>query len=149
MKANVLVILFTIINFTLYSQNQELIKGKWTTFDGDGKLTGEIELYFKNDKLYGVITRAFSSDGKESPDVICKDCIGERNNKKIVGMTVVEGLSYDTKKEAYYGKKACFAPQQNLMADGKIWLDKNDKDILYLRGSVSIFHETQRWLRVK
>jgi len=125
------------------------VTGRWTTFDAKGKLTGEIELYLQNDLLYGKVTRAFLPDGTEVPDITCDGCIDGRDGQKIVGMIIVGGLTYNPKKDEYYGDKLCFSAMKNVLADGKIWIDKKDKDIVYIRGYMGPFYETQKWKRVK
>lgn len=140
-----LVITFNFVIITGYSQS---IEGKWETYDGKGNRTGDIEIYLQNDSLFGRITRAFLN-GVEVPEITCDGCIDGRDGQKVVGMIVLNGLKYNPKKNEYYGEKACFAPQKNMLANGKVWLDKNNKDILYLRGYLGLFYETQTWKRIK
>ncbi|MDL2240124.1 DUF2147 domain-containing protein [Bacteroidales bacterium OttesenSCG-928-K22] len=149
MKLKKIFCFILLLNISIYNCLTQNISGIWETYDGKGKRTGEIELYLQHDSLFGKITRAFLPDGSEVPDITCDGCIGERDGQKVVGMIVINGLKYNPKKDEYYGEKACFAPQKNLIANGKVWLDKNNKDILYLRGYLGPFYETQTWKRLK
>lgn len=144
------IILITLLFSTTALFCQEDISGLWESHDGAGNRTGEIKLYMKDGLLYGTITKAYHpKTGEEISDMICEGCRDKYNGQNIIGMTVVCGLEYDCNKEAYCGHSACFAPEKNMIANCKIWLDKEDHDIIYLRGYLGILFETQKWYRLR
>jgi len=69
--------------------------GKWKTIDDSTKEAKAIvEIWEHNGKLYGKIVKLFRKAG-EDQDPTCDKCKGDKKDKKVIGMVIVEGLSRD------------------------------------------------------
>ncbi|MGV6846501.1 MAG: DUF2147 domain-containing protein [Lutibacter sp.] len=136
-----LLLLLFLSNFTLSAQT---IFGKWKTIDDEtGKEKSIVEIYKENDKAYAIVLQILEK-GKE--DKICDQCKGDKKNKPVVGMVILNGLSKDDDE----------------WNDGKILDPKNGKEYkcyitlvepnkLKVRGYIgfSLIGRTQYWYRMK
>lgn len=138
----------TIIFLYLFSLviNAQEIKGKWITIDDDtGKEKSVVEIYEKeNGKIYGKIVE-FLEEGAQ-PEDPCEHCKGSMKGKKLMGFEVLK--DFEKKGDQYENGKVT-DPEENKTYASKIWVDKENPDILKVRGYVSIMYRTQEWKRKK
>lgn len=136
MKKTGLIIIFLVVTLSLFSQK---ITGKWKTIDHEtGKAKSYVEIYIKNNKLYGKI---LSLVGYED-DAVC-NCSGNNAGKPIVGMVFIKDFTFNGK---YWEKdKGLFDPERDKYYDGRIWLEGKK---LKVRGYVGFLYKTQTWERI-
>ncbi len=119
------------------------ISGKWKTIDdGTGEVKSIIKVYEKDGKLYGDIVKLFNEDPNYDP--VCTECDGDLKGKKIIGMTIINGL--ENKGDYWYAKKGIIDPDNGKWYDVKIW---REGDELKVRGYISVVYRTQTWLLEK
>ena len=140
-------IMLVIMALTLISPSignaQENILGKWKTIDDEtGDPKSIVEIYRKNDKVYGKIVKLFRNNN-EDPDPICDLCPKDdpRYGQKIIGMEIIKNLE---KEGEEYANGTVLKPDEGKVFKCKIWLEK---DKLKIRGYWGIFYRTQTWLR--
>ena len=69
--------------------------GYWKTIDDEtGKPKSVVQIVERGGKLYGTIVRLFRAPG-EDQNPVCDKCEGERKDKPIIGMQILENLSQD------------------------------------------------------
>ena len=92
MKKNIL-ILIACIALGTFTSNAQSIFGKWKTIDDEtGNEKSIVEIYKVNGKAYAKILQLLEK-GKE--DKICDKCNGDKKNKPIKGMVIINGLTED------------------------------------------------------
>jgi len=141
MKQIVFIIFIFIIypNITIANQTPPII-GKWTTIDDNsGKERSVVELYQKNNKLYGRILKFYPQPGEEA-DPVCKECTGEHENMRIVGMDILSGL---TREGQEWNNGTILDPENGEYYNCKMWLEDGK---LKIRGYLLFFYRTQTWL---
>jgi uncharacterized protein (DUF2147 family) len=112
--------------------------GKWKTIDDNtGKPRSIVEIYEKNGKIFGKIIKVINP---EKPNPLCEKCTGDKKNKPIEGLEIV----YDMKKDGkeYSGGKI-LNPEDGKIYTCKMWREGKN---LMVRGYVSFFFRTQKWL---
>jgi uncharacterized protein (DUF2147 family) len=116
--------------------------GKWKSIDdASGKAKAIVEIWEHNGKLYGKITKLFRAPG-EDQDPKCDKCKGDKKDKRVIGMVIVEGLS---KNGDEWSGGSILDPDNGKTYKCKMSLD-NGK--LKVRGfiGVSLLGRTQHWL---
>ena len=118
--------------------------GTWKTIDDEtGKEKSYVEIYEKDGKLYGKVSKILTK-GKE--DAKCDKCSGALKNKPIQGMVIL----YDLKKSGneWTGGKIL---DPNSGKEYKATVKLNGKDKLDVRGyvGISLVGRTQTWIKVK
>jgi uncharacterized protein (DUF2147 family) len=115
----------------------------WKTVDDrDGVEKSYVEVYESDGKVYGKVTKLL----KEPADKVCDKCKGERKDKPLMGMVVIEGLS---KIKDYYGNGRIYDPVSGNDYGCSIWLEKDKPNELRVRGKHwSGIYRTQTWYRV-
>jgi len=142
MKKVILSILFIGISYAALAQSD--VTGKWKTIDDEtGKEKSVVEIFEKDGKVYGKITKLFRGPDEEQ-DPICDECPGDRKNKKIIGMEIIRGMEWDADDEEY-DDGTIMDPQDGKVYDCVIW---RDGDELKVRGYVAFFYRTQTWKKV-
>ena len=87
--------IFLFSYFLINSYQISQIEGVWITQDDEtGKKKSEILLYRNEDKLYGKILHLLLEEDKGK---LCVNCKGKNKNLPIEGMTIVEGLKFNSK----------------------------------------------------
>jgi uncharacterized protein (DUF2147 family) len=120
------------------------ISGTWRTIDDrTGQSKALVEIYNKEDKMYGVIKKIFI---KGMEDARCTDCNGNLKNKPFLGMKIIAGLK-KTGQNRWEGD-TLFDPEQRRYFRCRIWLNPEAPDELKVRGYWMILHRTQTWKRV-
>lgn len=136
-----LVVLLVLIPCFTYTQS---ITGIWKTIDDEtGIDKSHVELYIKNEKLYGKIVKILDTSEGENP--LCTECSGEKKNQPILGMEIISGLK--ERRKDWYLDKGIFDPETGKTYDCKIWLD--GKNTLKVRGYIGILYRTQTWYRIR
>ncbi len=142
MKKLSLFVLF--IGFSLGVFAQSDVTGKWKTIDDEtGKEKSIVDIYEKDGKIYGKITKLFRGPDEEQ-DPICDVCPGDRKNKKIIGMEIIRGMEWDGSDDRYEDGEI-MDPKDGETYDCVIWREGEE---LKVRGYVAFFYRTQTWKKV-
>lgn len=117
---------------------QTSVLGKWKTVDESGEEKSIVEIFERNDKVYGKIVKIFTT---EDPDPVCDQCPKDdpRFRKKIVGMEIIKDLK---KGEDEYAQGSILDPQDGKIYRCKIWTEEG---ALKVRGYWGPFYRTQTW----
>jgi uncharacterized protein (DUF2147 family) len=116
--------------------------GVWKTIDDKtGEEKSHIEIYMEKGKLKGKVVKLLRKNAKQ----YCDKCSGDRQNKPILGMIVIEDLSKDG--ENYSGGKI-LDPENG--KEYKCTISLESKDKLTVRGyiGISLIGRSQTWHRV-
>ncbi|HZB12411.1 MAG TPA: DUF2147 domain-containing protein [Chryseolinea sp.] len=126
---------------TILSYGQTSVLGKWKTVDESGEEKSIIEIFERNDKVYGKIVRIFT---QEDPDPICDQCPSDdpRFGKKIIGMEIIKDMVKDGEE---YTQGTILDPQDGKIYRCRIWTEGAD---LKVRGYWGPFYRTQTWKKV-
>lgn len=120
------------------------VMGKWKTIDDEtGQAKSVVEIYEEDGNIYGKIITIFD---KAKENDVCKKCEGDKKNKPLKGMVILEGARKDGSS---WEGGTILDPTK-----GKIYkctLSLENKDKLKLRGfvGISLLGRTQYWERVK
>ena len=118
--------------------------GKWKTIDDrTGKPKAIINIYEHKGLLYGRVVKIVEK-GKEN--ATCVKCKGDRKDKPVVGMKIIDGLKKNSSGE--WKGKTLFDPEQAMTFRCKIWLNPKNKNELKVRGYLAFIYRTQTWIRV-
>lgn len=127
-----------------YFSNAQSCVGKWITIDDEtGKKKSIVELYKKDEKLYGKITYLYPGEVRE-PNPKCAKCEGDRKNQPVVGLQIVRGLKWNGGE---WLDGTILDPENGKVYTVKMWLDPENKDRLNVRGYIGPIFRTQRWIR--
>ena len=138
------ILLLSILSCTAWASSQSVF-GKWKTIDDrTGNPKAIISIYEKDGLMYGDVVEIVE-EGKEK--ALCVKCDGEKKNKPIVGMTIIEGLKENDDGE--WKGKTLFDPEQAMTFRCKIWLNPENYDELKVRGYLAFLYRTQTWVRVE
>ncbi len=126
------------------SGNAQSVLGKWYSIDPDtGMNESVIEVYEKEDKVYGKIVQILKEEDK---DKTCIECTGKDKDQPIQGLVIIRGLSKDG-DEWTDGK--ILDPKNGKLYKCYISLEEGNK--LKLRGYIgfSLIGRTEYWHRVQ
>ncbi len=126
------------------SGNAQSVLGKWHSIDPDtGMHESVIEVYEKEDKVYGKIIQILKEEDK---DKTCIECTGKDKDQPIQGLVIIRGLSKDG-DEWTDGK--ILDPKNGKLYKCYISLEEENK--LKLRGYIgfSLIGRTEYWYRVQ
>jgi uncharacterized protein (DUF2147 family) len=119
--------------------------GLWQKIDQEtGESIAIIKIWTEGGRLYGKVEKLFRIPGKD-PNPVCSRCEGSRQNRPIVGMTIIWGLQ-DNGNQWEDGKILITETgnilncKLQLIADGKQLEVKN-------YSFFSFFGSSQTWLR--
>ena len=130
--------------------NSELAIGKWQTIDDEtGEPKSIIELKIENKKLTGKII-ALYIDGQLASDApyLCDKCKGKLHNQPIVGLTILNDLTWD-RKAAKWQDGTILDPSNG--KEYSAWLQvQEDQNSIEIRGFIgfSFAGRSQTWLRL-
>lgn len=130
--------------FGIQMGNAQGVVGKWKTIDDDtGAVKSIVEIYQNNGKVYGKVLQVLEK-GKE--DKKCDKCEGDKKDKPVKGMVIIDGLSKNGKD---WEDGTILDPQNGKVYKCYITLDNENK--LKVRGyiGVALLGRTQYWTRVK
>lgn len=117
------------------------VVGVWKTIDDEtGKEKSYVKIYKKGNKIYGDVYKILDESKKNN---LCTACEGDKKNKKVMGMTIIEGLEADGND---FGGGTILDPNNGKVYDCTIWVDE-DGD-LQVRGYIGWFFRTQTWKRI-
>jgi len=128
----------------IISMQAQSVIGKWKTIDDEtGAAKSIVEIYQNNGKVYGKVVQVLEK-GKE--DKVCEECKGDKKNKPIKGMVIIDGLS---KNDDEWDGGKILDPKSGKEYKCVIRLENENK--LKVRGYVgfSLLGRTQYWTRVK
>lgn len=124
--------------------------GLWKTIDDvTGKPKAIVEIWETPDKsLFGRILKIFPRPGHDQNE-ICTACEGERHNKRIVGMIIMENLKRSKENAREWANGIILDPKNGKEYNCMIRLTQNGQK-LDTRGYIGLplFGRTQTWLRV-
>ena len=124
------------------SISAQSIVGEWKTIDDEsGKPRSVVEIYEKEGKYFGKITKLFREPG-EDPDPICEECEDHRKGQKVIGMEIITDMKY-SKGDNEYRKGEILDPENGNIYDCKLWIEEGK---LKVRGYLLFFYRTQTWL---
>lgn len=142
MKKILVILLLVIAHYNLSAQSE--VFGKWKTIDDEtGKVKSVVEIFEKDGKAYGKIVKIFRGPNEEQ-DPICEVCPGDRKNKKIIGLEIIQGMEYDSGDKEWEDGEI-LDPEDGKTYDCVIWRDGEN---LKVRGYVAFFYRTQTWEKV-
>jgi len=118
--------------------------GLWKTIDDETKeAKSHMELYEKNGKVYGKVTKLLLKPA----DTVCEKCKGEKANKPVLGMILVNGL---VKSGEVWNGASILDPVTGNYYDCTIWLSETDENELKVKGKHwTGLSSTQTWYRIK
>lgn len=135
-----IILLFSGTSFIALTQG---VEGIWLTYDEkSGELNSEVEIYIKDNKLFGKILQIYNSNEENAKCIHCKD---HRKDQPIKGLVFMSGLKKSGKE--WVGDKALLDPDNGKEYDGRVWLINNDK--LAVRGYLGWVYSTKYWKRKK
>jgi uncharacterized protein (DUF2147 family) len=143
MKEILVLLILVTTSFNLSAQND--VFGKWRTIDDEtGEVKSVVEIFEKNGEAYGKIVKIFRAPDEEQ-DPNCKVCPGDRKNKKIIGLEIIQRMEYDA-DDKEWGDGEILDPEDGKTYDCVIW---RDGDKLKVRGYVAFFYRTQTWEKIQ
>ncbi|MCX7550249.1 DUF2147 domain-containing protein [Xanthomarina sp. F2636L] len=124
--------------------NAQDIYGKWKTIDDEtGKAKSTVEIFKKDGKAFGKIIEIYSSIDK---DALCTTCEGADYNKPVLGLTIIKNLTQDG---IYFKNGTILDPEDGKTYNCRLSLDKDNPNILMVRGYISFLYATQYWERIE
>jgi uncharacterized protein (DUF2147 family) len=144
MKKNLFLSLLFLLSATCVLSAQSSPVGLWKTIDdATGEAKSHIEIFEKNGKLHGKVVKLL----RKAPDTVCEKCPGEKKNKPLVGMVVLENLE---PFKDYWRKGSILDPENGNEYNCSIWLETENPNQLKVRGKHwTGLYRTQTWHRVK
>lgn len=137
---------FTFLLLTFYSitvSSQDSV-GVWKSIDDQtGEVKSLIEMYEKDGMLFGKVIKLFL-DADEDQNPICTECPDDRKNQPILGLDIVRDM--ETDGDQWEGGTIC-DPESGKVYDCKIWVEKDNPNILNVRGYLYFIYRTQYWER--
>ena len=130
--------LYSLFSITLQSQNPI---GIWVTVDDEtGKEKSHVEVYEKDQKLFGKIIKLLL----KPQNTVCEVCDGERKNKPLVGMVIISNMKKSGNK--WEGGKI-YKADAGKEYNGFFKMAGPDK--LIVTGKVLFITKSQTWRRHK
>lgn len=124
--------------------NAQSVFGKWKTIDDKtGKEKSIVKIYQQEGKAYAKILELLDPKNKGK---LCNKCKGDKKNKPIEGMIIINGLTKDGDE---WSDAKILDPKTGKLYKCYITLESENK--LKVRGYVgfSLLGRTQYWYRVK
>lgn len=127
-----------------FSVNAQGVFGKWTTVDDKSKEKKSIvEIFKRDEKIFGKIIEIFDISKRNLP---CIYCTGLDYNKPILGLEIIKNMQKDGE---YYKKGTVLNPSNGKNYKLRLALDKDNTDVLQVRGYKGFLYQTQYWERLK
>lgn len=148
---------FVLFSFQLLAENsterpaESSPVGQWRTIDDvDKKERAIIEIYQKDNKLFGKIIKAFPREGDKP---LCENCEGADKGAPMIGLEILKNVSQEALTKTWSGG-TILDPKNGKIY--KVYLELQDdegkKDAqLKVRGFIgwSILGRTQYWYRLE
>ncbi len=118
--------------------------GLWKTIDDEsGEAKSHVEIYQHDERYYGKIVKLLKSD----PDTICDECSGDKKDKPVLGMIILESLQ---STDDYWSNGTILDPENGKEYACSIWFEEGKTGELKVRGKHwTGLYRTQTWYRVK
>jgi len=140
MKTVFLLLFMMGVSTLSYSQD---VFGKWKTVDGEtGQEKSIIEIYEENGEVFGKVVDILNPEEK---DALCKKCEGDEYNMPVMGLVLIKQLK---KIGKFYRGGTIFDPERGKKFKCRLAIDKDNPNILQVRGYISFLYASQYWLRV-
>lgn len=138
---NVFLIFSLLFFYTAMQAQSSGVLGVWKTIDDETEEAKSlVELYQKGGKVYGKIVQLL----RKPADTLCEKCKGDKQNKPLVGMVIVENLTNDG--TGWKGGNI-MDPETGSIYGCSIWLEDGN---LRVRGKHwTGLYRTQTWYRVR
>jgi uncharacterized protein (DUF2147 family) len=117
--------------------------GLWETIDDKtGKPTAVVEIFEKDQKLFGRIEQILTDADANS---VCVACTDDRKNQPIIGMIIIRGIKPSGPE---YSGGDILDPDSGSVYRCKMHLEKNGSELI-VRGYIglSLFGRSQTWHR--
>jgi len=136
-----LLILALATNFALAQTSPT---GTWKTIDDEtGEAKSHVEIYKKDGKLHGKITKLL----RKPQDTVCEECPGKKKNKPLVGMVIIDDLE---PYKDYWRDGTILDPESGKEYGCSIWFEDGQTGELKVRGKHwTGLYRTQTWYRVE
>lgn len=123
-------------------QAQE-VAGEWKLFNDDtGEVRSVVKVFEKNDTLYGRVVKIMDEKNR---DDLCVKCKGDDKNKRILGLVLLKDFVKDGTE---YVDGTITNPDNGKVYNSKMWMDKDNPNLLNVRGYIGIFYKTMTWERL-
>jgi uncharacterized protein (DUF2147 family) len=118
--------------------------GVWKTIDDDtGEAKSYVEIYEQSEEYFGKVVKLLKSD----PDTVCDECKGDKKDKPVLGMVIIESLK---PTDNYWSKGTIMDPENGKEYGCSIWFEDGKTEELKVRGKHwTGLYRTQTWYRVK
>jgi len=137
------VILFFLFVFPFYVPAQNIL-GKWKTIDNEtGEEKSIIEIFEDKGKIFGKIIDILNPKNK---DALCDKCKGDEYNTPVLGLVLIKCME---KSGNVYKGGTIFDPERGKKYKCRLVIDKDNPDLLQVRGYISFLYVSQYWVRVK
>lgn len=148
MQKSIAVLAGILILAAFHSVSAQSVTGLWKTIDDDTEeAKSYVQLFMKNGKLHGKITKLLEPDADE----YCQECPDEgkfnSNGDPMIGLEIIKGLEKDG--DEWEADDGIMDPENGKVYDCKVWVDEDEPDKLNVRGYIGFFYRTQNWYRVK
>jgi uncharacterized protein (DUF2147 family) len=142
MKKFSLLISFLMLFSAAFSQDSPV--GVWKTIDDEsGEAKSHVEIYKKDGKFEGKVVKLL----KAAKQTTCTECSGDKKNKPIEGMVIIEDLE---PYKYYWANGEILDPKSGSTYSCSAWFENKDPDKLFVRGKHwTGLYRTQTWYRVK
>jgi uncharacterized protein (DUF2147 family) len=132
-----------ILLLTVITTQAQSLTGTWRTIDDEtNESKSHVEIYQSGDKYFGKISKLLKSE----PTKTCDKCPGDRKDKLILGMVIVENLVLS---EGHLSGGKILDPEKGKLYTCKMWLKDGDPNVMVVRGYLYGFYRTQYWYRVQ
>ena len=120
--------------------------GLWRTIDDKtGKERSLVRITEANGVYEGKVEKIITRLPDDDPDHLCRECLGERKDKPVIGMTILWGLKKDGDR---YAGGEILDPKNGKIYRAKMKVLEGGKK-LEVRGfiGISLIGRSQTWLR--
>ena len=105
-----------------------------------------MEIDEKGGKYFAKVLKLYNvTNGIKPEDVICNKCKGDKKDKKVIGMNVIENL---VKKGEEYKDGTITDPKNGKSYNCSVKIDPKDPNTHIVKGSVGPFSRSQYWKRL-
>ena len=118
--------------------------GIWKTIDDEtGEAKSHVEIYEQDGEYFGKVVKLLKSD----PGTLCDECTGDKKNKPVMGMVILEKLK---PVKDYWGKGTIMDPENGKEYGCSVCFEGGKAGELKVRGKHwTGLYRTQTWYRVK
>lgn len=118
--------------------------GLWKTINEDTK---EAKSYVRITEQDGVLTGKIEKIlNKAKQDALCTECDGDKKNQPMLGMTIIEDVTYAG--DGSWEDGEILDPNNGKTYSVRLTLQQNGEQ-LEVRGYVGFFYRNQYWLKVE